>query len=447
MARVLRGLGLSAVAMAVLSMAATDLLQEATAGEPGSVIRVLQKSKTKSKKKTKAKKAAKDEMADDAASKDAPAPAAADDGKIKFARDVAPIIVNNCLGCHDGKNGPVAARKLDMSTFEKLMKGTKDHTIIEPGKPDDSHLVLRIKGDETPRMPQTAMRTLSDASIAKIEAWVKAGATLDAGLSPTDPLSKYATSIEDLRALELARLSPEERDKKVEEVAKERWKKASPKTTPEVSSSEHFLLFSNLPKSRADSAVKAVESQYKYVKSLLGAKGVDWGEKASLFVLNDAGSYGELVRTLERREIEAGDVGTAKFNVPEPYVAVIDPLGGREEPAGSAAPSRKSGRSKKGGDDLTGGAERTLAGLLTEQFAAGTAARAGKPPRWLTLGLGAYLASKVDGPTPYYHGLRRNAFGLCQLGWSSKRRRHSATRRRLTTSAPSDSRSWRRSPR
>ena len=124
------------------------------------------------------------------------------------------------------------------------------------GKPDDSHLVLRIKGDEEPRMPQGGQNRMSDEAIATIEQWVKEGAKLDAGLDPKKPMKSYAASPEQLVRNQMAKLPQQERDKKVEAVGRERWKQANPKLKPEVASGEHFMMFSNLPNDRATSTIK-----------------------------------------------------------------------------------------------------------------------------------------------------------------------------------------------
>lgn len=435
MARILRWLGLSVVCLGVAASAAvlaavTDAEAETPSeaamvrghGHARRVTRTAVKPKTAKKKVRGKRGASKAAMPDEEAEK-APAgdaPAAVGDGELKFSRDIAPIIVGNCAGCH---NPPRQKRvKLDMSTFEKLMAGAPSGPVVVAGKPEESHLVLRIKGEETPRMPQGNQRTLSAAAIDKIERWVKAGALLDKGMDPKKPIESYAASPDDLRKGELAKMTNDQRDKQVEAVGRERWKKASAKTTPEVTNGTHFLLFSTLPKDRAAHLLKAIDGQYAKVRALLGPASVEWGEKASLFVLNDAGSYAAFVQANENREAETGDTGTAKLSSPQPYVAVVDPLGGREEPAGSAAP-KKPARSKRGGGDeeaSPGGSERTLAGVLTEQLVIGSAARAGKPPRWLSLGLGAMMASRVEPRSPYYKKIRRDAYGLYELGWQTK---------------------------
>ena len=86
---------------------------------------------------------------------------AADPGGLKFSQDIAPILVANCVGCHSGDGAGVRRGKLDLSTFEKLKKGTPDHKVVIAGKPEDSHLVLRINGEEEPKMPQGGNRALS----------------------------------------------------------------------------------------------------------------------------------------------------------------------------------------------------------------------------------------------------------------------------------------------
>ena len=78
--------------------------------------------------------------------------------------------------------------------------------------------------------------------------------------------------------------------------------------------------------------------------------------------------------------------------------------------AEAAAPTAKKGGRSKKSDDSFGGPERTLAGLLTEQLAAGALAQAGKPPRWVTMGFAALLASPIERGSPYYRRLRAEAF-------------------------------------
>ncbi|MGE3821462.1 MAG: c-type cytochrome domain-containing protein, partial [Isosphaeraceae bacterium] len=115
-------------------------------------------------------------LADDAAPAPAPAP-------LSFTRDVAPILVRNCLGCHDdGK----AEGGLSMATFASLRKGGKGvaELILEPGDPDASELVVSVRADASPRMPYK-LPPLSDRDVKTLERWIEQGAKFD-GPSATE---------------------------------------------------------------------------------------------------------------------------------------------------------------------------------------------------------------------------------------------------------------------
>ena len=145
-----------------------------------------------------------------------------------------------------------------------------------------------------------------------------------------------------------------------------------------------------------------METRYDLLKKLLGPgleTAVDPKFKISLYVFNDAVGYVEFVRTIENREVETGTQGNANLGVEEPYLAAIDPLNGRDDPF----LNRKPARSKTRKNDEATGPERTLAGLLVEQFAVGAVPRANsKAPRWLSLGLGAFgLSSRAADKSLY----------------------------------------------
>src|SRR6266700_3332982 len=66
----------------------------------------------------------------------------AEAAKVSYARQIKPILVDNCLECHsteDHKGG------LDVTSVANLIKGGKKTTpAITPGKPDDSALVEHL---------------------------------------------------------------------------------------------------------------------------------------------------------------------------------------------------------------------------------------------------------------------------------------------------------------
>jgi hypothetical protein len=161
-----------------------------------------------------------------------------------------------------------------------------------------------------------------------------------------------------------------------------------------------------------------MEAQYGRIGRLLaGTKGLPGPEKIGLYVFKERKGYTEFVRTVENQEVEAGDEARSKLNVESPYVLAIDPLAGGPEAPSTA---KKSTRTKKGSSDDASGAERTLAGLLTEQLASGALAQAGKPPRWVTMGVGALISSSIERNSPYYRRLRAEAYNEWSQGWAPK---------------------------
>ena len=341
---------------------------------------------------------------------------AAGSGQLSFAQDIAPILVANCVGCHSPGQRGVLRGKLDLTTFEKLQNGTPDHKIIIAGNPEESPIVQRIKGEETPRMPMGNNGPLSAAAISKIEQWVRSGAALGAGVDPKAALSTYAASPEQVRRGQLAKTPVSERDKAIEAAGLQRWRQANAKLKPEIMTGEHFILFSNLPKDRAASTLKAMEQPYLQLGRFLGPAAMNWVEKVSLYVFNEPKDFTEFVRSVEGRDVDPDVHSSAKLGIPQPYVAVLDPAGGkREEPAG-----RRRSRTRRAEDHDGAGPQRTLLGLLTEGLGAGAVAASGNAPRWLREGIGTYMASRIEPRSPYYRQLRIQAFQNFEQGWQTR---------------------------
>lgn len=333
-----------------------------------------------------------------------------------FARDVAPILVANCVGCHSPGRPGANRGKLDMTSFEKFIKGGSDGPAAEPGKPEESHLVLRVKGEETPRMPQGGNDVrLGAPAIAAMEAWIKAGAKLDAGLDPKAPFKSYAASLDDVAKANTSKLSPEERDAKVKEEGLNRWKKANPELKPEIETSEHYALFSTLPKDRATRLVKSMESSLGTIRRALGAEMTNWPEKVGLYVFSERKDYVEFVRTIKQREVDEQEDGDADLKTTQPYVVVYSPPEAASESASSAAAPRRKGRSRKSEPAEAG--RRSTSSLLTENVTRGAAAAAGAP-RWLAEGLGGVVA--LEGRGGPAQKLRADALDAYRRGWPTK---------------------------
>ncbi len=91
-----------------------------------------------------------------------------------FARNVLPVFMVNCsiTGCHDDST---AASGLRLNSYTNVMKGSRYGAVIFPYDAQNSKLVRRIKGIETPRMPKNRP-ALSTSDQGLIANWVNGGA-------------------------------------------------------------------------------------------------------------------------------------------------------------------------------------------------------------------------------------------------------------------------------
>lgn len=99
-----------------------------------------------------------------------------------YTEKVRPILLTNCGKCHFDMNHKGG---LSFNTKASIMKGGRDGLVIVPGDAVNSLLVklIRHEGPANDPMPMPAKAPkLSDADIAVIEQWVKAGAVM-----PNDP--------------------------------------------------------------------------------------------------------------------------------------------------------------------------------------------------------------------------------------------------------------------
>lgn len=81
--------------------------------------------------------------------------ACAQQAQLSYAEDIAPIFRGWCVSCHQPGGQGYNASRLDLSSYQGLMKGTKFGPMVIPGDPDSSNLIVLIEGRASPdiRMP------------------------------------------------------------------------------------------------------------------------------------------------------------------------------------------------------------------------------------------------------------------------------------------------------
>jgi mono/diheme cytochrome c family protein len=97
--------------------------------------------------------------------------------------EVWPILESHCIKCHNpdrvarGKSG-----KLDQTSLETLLQGGRSGPAIVPGKPEESLLIKRVRGEipDADTMPPPPNEGLTAEEIAALENWIRAGANAQA---------------------------------------------------------------------------------------------------------------------------------------------------------------------------------------------------------------------------------------------------------------------------
>ena len=101
---------------------------------------------------------------------------------VSFINDIAPIIKERCLACHDSRK---RSGKYEMGTFEKIMAGGSNGEAIVAGKIDESDFhELMISQDDRRMPPRDKGEAVPKEKVDLIAKWIKEGAKLDAGLDP-----------------------------------------------------------------------------------------------------------------------------------------------------------------------------------------------------------------------------------------------------------------------
>jgi WD40 repeat protein len=97
---------------------------------------------------------------------------------VSYADDVEPMFYKRCTVCHSGN---VKEGKLDISSYESLMKGGKSGELVKPGKGDESILYKAIARTSVPPARPRAMPPKGDepctaTELALVKLWIDQGA-------------------------------------------------------------------------------------------------------------------------------------------------------------------------------------------------------------------------------------------------------------------------------
>jgi hypothetical protein len=297
---------------------------------------------------------------------------------VSFQRDIAPFMVNLCVGCHSGAN-PRAGFSLE--TFEKLMKGGRSGRVVLPGNTEDSRLWHLVGRQDPIKMPP-GQALITRTNHTKLRIWIEEGAKFD-GPDAKAPIRSLVPTEAELRAAELAKLSPEELvNRRVERVTS-LWKKTTQEAPAAIAQGDQVVVLGSVPEDRLKQYASWADEAAKQVGSLFGAKEAPlWRGKLGIFVFNDRFTYAEFVQTNEGRELLPEINAHVRIREPDDaYLCLMDIPDDATE---------------------TTGARGAVLAQVTEAFLQ----RAGKTlPEWVARGTGLALAARNDPKNDFYRQL------------------------------------------
>ena len=281
---------------------------------------------------------------------------------ISFSKDIAPVLAQNCMGCH-GTNQP--RNNFSLNIFEGLLRGGDGGSPIMPGKGADSFLVKKLKGTASGQRMPVNLPPLADDVIAKIEKWIDEGAAYDWS-DPKLPLGQVAALARAMSA------THEELSGDRARLAMENWRLGMPGITPDRHESANFLVLGNVgPNSLRDLGERAEVLAPKVGAILKAPSGQPLLKgRMTIFVFRDRYEYGEFGKMVEQRELPPTWRSHFRFSLVDAYAALMPPKT----------------------------ADASIDVLLAEQIGGCYVASLGKnTPRWFAAGTGRVVASRVDG--------------------------------------------------
>ena len=316
-------------------------------------------------------------------------------GEVSFAADVAPVLVAQCVGCHDDMQ-PEA--NLSMVTLERLVRGGRGGAPVVSGKGADSLLIKKLKGAgiEGQRMPLGKM-PLADDVIATIQKWIDQGAKLDL-LTPQAELETLAA------AGRSQQLSHDELKQVRFQAGSSLWSRVIPDEKPLRLERGDVLVLGNLSAAKMEQFAEAAEGvDGRLRQEIMGGKSplmkggfVVYGFAKSY----DLSSFWETVFSDDRPKGVTAGGGVLGDVV---YAAVVPP-----------SADKSSGEKSSGDKD---DAEANVRVLLAEQMTVASLLGRGVPA-WFARGAGRAVAMKFEPKAGVVEAWRRDLPAALQRGIS-----------------------------
>jgi mono/diheme cytochrome c family protein len=277
--------------------------------------------------------------------------------EVLFARDLGPLLIENCLGCH-GEQNP--SNQFSVFNFARMLRGGIRGVPLAPGMPAESLLIKKLRGQaDGERMPRNKP-PLDEETIARFEKWIALGARFD-GEDAGAPL-------EDTVALVVAMNSThDELAKSRADLAARHWRLILPDTAPVHVETPQAVVYGSMERELVEMVARVADEQAAAIARMFDLpSGPLVKGRVTLFAFDKRYDYAEVGTMLERREIPAAWHGHWRFTGVDAYGCLL-----------------------LDGDDVP-------PGLVAQQIAGAYVASLGKVPHWFAEGTARAVAAKID---------------------------------------------------
>ncbi|MEO9934625.1 MAG: c-type cytochrome domain-containing protein, partial [Rhodopirellula bahusiensis] len=238
---------------------------------------------------------------------------------VSFSKDVAPLLVENCTGCH--LDAMQTRGGLRMDTLAQMLRGGDSGSVMQPGDGEASLLVQKLRGNAGDRMPAGGRPPLSDSDIQLISTWISEGAKVDESLVQT-PM-KVVTAQAWLSAAASTEVS-----QRRAKIAEEDFRLAGADVNRmQNHQSDHFAVWGEVSPATletvAESAEAALVQARKFLPTAGGTPEDFFHGKASIYVLPKRYDYSEFAKMVEGRSVPTDWQSHWKYDGIRAYVAVV----------------------------------------------------------------------------------------------------------------------------
>ncbi len=242
-------------------------------------------------------------------------PAATGKETVSFSRDIAPLLISNCNGCH--YNGTRNSGGLQFNAYTGLIKGGDSGGALKPTKPDESLLIKKLRGTEGARMPM-GRSPLSDEQIQLVATWIKEGATFD-GKNKDAQLDQVVSQAW------VASASHKELMEKRMTRAREKWKLVAPKREADEAHDDQIHIIGDIGAENVSDLLKQSNTALNQVRKMFKINSKEPLVKGgiTIFALKQRYDYSEFGTMLESRSLPPEWSSHWRQDTLDVYVAMV----------------------------------------------------------------------------------------------------------------------------